>query len=106
MDWAVYWFMLPVSIGIATIAMSSGISGAALLSPVLIIGFPLLGVPKLAPASAIGLSLFTEFSGFSSGVVGYVRRRLFDIKTCGRSSSSPFPSPALPCSPGRSTRGS
>ncbi len=81
MDWDVYWFMLPVCIGIATIAMSSGISGAALLSPVLIIGFPLLGVPTLAPAAAIGSSLFTEFSGFSSGVVGYVRRRLFDIKT-------------------------
>ncbi len=81
MNWTVYWFMLPVCVGIATVAMSSGISGAALLSPVIIIGFPLLGVPKLAPAAAIGASLFTEFSGFGSGVVGYVRRRLFDIRT-------------------------
>lgn len=81
MDYTVYAFMLPVCIGIATIAMTSGISGAALLSPTIIIGFPLLGVPKLAPAAAIGASLFTEFSGFGSGVVGYVGRRLYDVRT-------------------------
>lgn len=81
MDYTVYAFMLPVCVVIATIAMTSGISGAALLSPTIIIGFPLLGVPRLAPAAAIGASLFTEFSGFGSGVVGYVRRRLVDFRT-------------------------
>lgn len=81
MDYTVYAFMLPVCVVIATIAMTSGISGAALLSPTIIIGFPLLGVPRLAPAAAIGASLFTEFSGFGSGVVGYVRRRLVDVRT-------------------------
>ncbi len=83
MDYTVYAFMLPVCIAIATIAMTSGISGAALLSPTIIIGFPLLGVPKLAPAAAIGSSLFTEFFGFGSGVIGYSRRRLFDLRTVG-----------------------
>lgn len=81
MDWSVYAFMFPACIVIATIAMASGISGAALLSPTIIIGFPLFGVPTLTPAAAIGSSLFTEFSGFGSGVIGYVRRRLVDFRT-------------------------
>jgi uncharacterized membrane protein YfcA len=81
MDFSVYAFMFPVCIVIATIAMASGISGAALLSPTIIIGFPVLGAPTLAPATAIGSSLFTEFSGFGSGVIGYVRRRLVDFRT-------------------------
>lgn len=81
MDLSVYWFMFPVCIAIATIAMLSGISGAAMLSPAIILGFPLLAVPEIAPAAAIGMSLFTEFFGFGSGVVGYVRRRLVDFET-------------------------
>jgi len=81
MDLTVYLFMFPVCIAIATIAMLSGISGAAMLSPAIILGFPLLGVPEIAPAAAIGMSLFTEFFGFGSGVVGYVRRKLVDFAT-------------------------
>jgi uncharacterized membrane protein YfcA len=73
--------MFPACIVIASIAMMSGISGAAMLSPAIILGFPLIGVPELAPAAAIGMSLFTEFFGFGSGVVGYVRRGLVDFKT-------------------------
>jgi len=78
MDWTVYWFMFPVCIVIASIAMLSGISGAAILSPVLILVFPMVGVPLLTPAAAIGMSLFTEFFGFASGVAGYARRCLID----------------------------
>lgn len=81
MDLTVYWFMLPACVVIATIAMLSGISGAAMLSPAIILGFPLLGVPEVAPAAAIGMSLFTEFFGFGSGVVGYLRRGLVDPRT-------------------------
>ena len=81
MDYSVYWFMFPACIVIASIAMMSGISGAAMLSPAIILGFQLIGVPELAPAAAIGMSLFTEFFGFASGVVGYVRRGLVDFKT-------------------------
>jgi uncharacterized membrane protein YfcA len=81
MDWTVYAFMFPVCIVIAMIAMASGISGAALLSPTLIIGFPLLGIPTLTAAAAIGTRLFVEFSGFASGVVGYLRRQLVDMRT-------------------------
>lgn len=78
MDWHVYWFMLPVCLVVATTAMYSGISGAALLTPFFILGFPLLGVPRLSLVQAIGTSLFLETSGFGSGVVGYTRRRLVD----------------------------
>jgi uncharacterized protein len=84
MNWTVYWFMFPACIVISSIAMLSGISGAAMLSPTIILGFPLIGVPLLAPAAAIGMSLFTEFFGFSSGVVGYARRCLIDYNVASQ----------------------
>ncbi|MBI2911397.1 MAG: sulfite exporter TauE/SafE family protein [Chloroflexi bacterium] len=80
MDWGVYWFMFPACVVIASVAMLSGISGAAMLSPMLILVFPLLGVPLLAAPAAIGMALFTEFFGFTSGVMGYVRRCLVDYQ--------------------------
>ncbi|MCZ6452608.1 MAG: hypothetical protein O6909_00075 [Alphaproteobacteria bacterium] len=43
LDWVQYWFMFPVSIGIATTAMLSGIGGAAMFIPIFVIIFPLLG---------------------------------------------------------------
>jgi len=46
MDWTVCWFMCPVCIAVASIAMFSWISGAAMLVPLFLIGFPLLGVPR------------------------------------------------------------
>ena len=50
------WWVLPVSICTATIALSSGISGALFFSP-----FLLLAV-GLEPAQAIGAGLMTELS--------------------------------------------
>jgi hypothetical protein len=50
--------------------MFSGISGAALLTPFFVLGFPVMGVPTLTLVQAIGTSLFLETSGFCSGVVG------------------------------------
>lgn len=79
-----YWFMFPGCILIATVAMLSGISGAALLTPVMILGFPFLHVEVLTPAEAVGMSLLTEFFGFASGVVGYARRRLIDFMAAKR----------------------
>ncbi len=81
MDWGVYWFMLPVCIIIASVAMFSGISGAALLTPTFLIGFPLFGVPRLTTLAAIGTSLFLETSGFGTGLFRYLRLRLVDIQT-------------------------
>jgi uncharacterized membrane protein YfcA len=81
MDWGVYWFMLPVCIIIASVAMFSGISGAALLTPTFLIGFPLFGVPRLTTLAAIGTSLFLETSGFGTGLFRYLMLRLVDIQT-------------------------
>lgn len=81
MDWTVYWFMLPVCTVIATTAMFSGISGAALLTPTFLIGFPLFSVPRLTLVAAIGTSLFLEASGFGTGLYRYFRMRLVDIQT-------------------------
>ena len=69
-----YWFMFPVAILIATIAMASGVGGATFFSPLFILA---LGLP---PEVAIGTGLITEVFGFASGVYAYVRKRLIDYK--------------------------
>jgi uncharacterized membrane protein YfcA len=69
-----FWYLLPVSILIATIAMSSGIGGAVFFSPLFIMAL------KLEPQIAIGSALITELFGFSSGLVAYLKARLIDFK--------------------------
>lgn len=81
MDWTVYWFMFPVCVVIASVAMFSGISGAAMLMPTFLIGFPLVGAPTLGTVEAIGMSLFLETSGFGTGVYRYTKRGLIDVDT-------------------------
>lgn len=82
MDWSIYWFMFPVSICVATTAMLSGIGGAALFIPIFVIIFPILGPEyPLTTAAAIGTALMTEVFGFSSGFVGYYRKRLIDFRS-------------------------
>ena len=82
-DWTLYWFMFPVAICVATTAMLSGIGGAAIFAPIFMIIFPMLGpeYPFESIAAAIGVALLTEFFGFSSGFVGYLRKRLIDFKS-------------------------
>ena len=48
-----YWFMFPISILIATIAMASGVEGATFFTPLFILA---LG---LSPEIAIGKGLIT-----------------------------------------------
>ncbi len=71
------WFMFPIAIVIATIAMSSGISGAIFFTPIFLLG---LG---LSPEVAIGAGLITVVFGFTSGLVAYLRRKLVDFKLAG-----------------------
>ena len=82
-DWTLYWFMFPVAICVATTAMLSGIGGAAIFAPIFMIVFPILGpdYPFENIAAAIGVALLTEFFGFSSGFIGYYRKRLIDYKS-------------------------
>ncbi len=69
------WFMFPVAVGIATIAMSAGIGGAVMFVPFFML------VLKLDPLLALGAGLAIEVFGFSSGVIGYWRKKVihFDI---------------------------
>ena len=92
MDWTQYWFMFPIAMCVATMAMLSGIGGAALFIPIFVIIFPLLGSEyPLTTAAAIGSALMTEVFGFSSGFVGYYRKRLIDFR-----SAIPFLSVSVP----------
>ena len=82
-DWTLYWFMFPVAMCVATVAMLSGIGGAAMFAPIFMIVFPILGpeYPFENIAAAIGVALLTEVFGFSSGFIGYYRKRLIDYKS-------------------------
>ena len=68
------WFLFPISIGIATIAMASGIGGAVFFSPIFLLWL------KLEPTTAVGTALLTELFGFGSGVVAYIRARRIDYR--------------------------
>ena len=81
MDFTLYWFMFPVAMCVATLAMLSGIGGAALFTPIFVLIFPLLGpeYPLESTVVAIGTALLTETFGFTSGFIGYYRKRLIDF---------------------------
>jgi uncharacterized membrane protein YfcA len=74
--------MLPVSVIIATTAILGGIGGAAMFIPIFLILFPFLGPEYViaGPIAAIGVALITETFGFSSGLIGYLRKRLIDFQ--------------------------
>ncbi|MDT8348004.1 MAG: sulfite exporter TauE/SafE family protein [Flavobacteriaceae bacterium] len=69
-----FWYLLPASIVIATIAMSSGIGGAVFFSPLFMLAL------KIEPRIAIGVALITELFGFSSGLIAYLKAKLIDFK--------------------------
>lgn len=69
-----YWYMFPVSIVVATVAMASGVEGATFFAPIFILGL------RLSPELAIGIGLITEVFGFVSGLAAYVRKRLIDYR--------------------------
>ena len=73
-----YWYMLPVSILVATIAMASGVEGATFFAPIFILAL------RLTPEVAIGVGLITEVFGFASGLFAYARKRLIDYQLGGR----------------------
>ena len=78
------WFMFPISIVIATIAMASGVGGATFFAPIFLLG---LG---LSPDVAIGVGLITEVFGFTSGLIAYLRRKLVDFQLAGSMLMIPF----------------
>jgi uncharacterized membrane protein YfcA len=80
-----FWYMLPIGIIIATVAMASGVGGATFFSPLFILG---LG---LSPELAVGAGLVVEVFGFGSGVYAYVRRQLIDYRVGGMLLSATVP---------------
>lgn len=81
MDFILYLFMFPVAILIATIAMMSGIAGAALFLPIFFLLFPLLGAKYVlgSAVAAIAVALLTSTFGFISGSLAYYRKGLIDF---------------------------
>ncbi len=69
-----FWYMFPVAVAVATVAMASGVGGATFFAPILILGL------RLSPEVAIGTGLMTEVFGFASGLTAYVRRKLIDYR--------------------------
>jgi uncharacterized membrane protein YfcA len=67
------WFMFPVAVGISTIAMLSGIGGAVMFAPFFML------VLRLDPLIALGAGLAIEVYGFSSGVLGYWRKKVINF---------------------------
>ena len=69
-----YWFMFPVGIVIATVAMMFGVGGAIFFSPLF---FLLL---KLRPDVAFATGIIIEVFGFGSGFIGYARKNMIDFQ--------------------------
>lgn len=69
-----FWFMFPVSILVATVAMASGVEGATFFTPIFLLAL------RLPPEVAIGTGLITEVFGFSSGLFAYMRKQLIDYR--------------------------
>jgi len=80
-----FWYMFPVGIVIATIAMASGVGGGTFFSPLFILG---LG---LSPQLAVGSGLVVEVFGFSSGVYAYAKKQLIDYRVSGMLLSATVP---------------
>ncbi len=68
-----FWYLFPIALAIATLAMASGIGGAVFFSPLFML------VLKLEPQIAIGSALITELFGFSSGLLAYLKAKLVDV---------------------------
>lgn len=71
-EFAELWWIFPVSILFATVAIGSGVSGALFFSPFFLL------VVGLSPAQAIGAGLMTEVFGMGNGLRSYVKQRLVD----------------------------
>ena len=73
-----FWYMFPIGTAVATVAMMSGVGGATIFTPLFLL------VLKLEPAAALASGLFIEVFGFTSGVIGYLRKQLIDFSLVKR----------------------
>ena len=68
-DYFGYWYLFPVSILIAILAISAGISGSNFWIPVYLIWL------KIDPKTGFWLALLTMVFGFGSGVIRNVKQK-------------------------------
>jgi uncharacterized membrane protein YfcA len=73
-----HWWLFPTATAISTLAMSSGVGGAILFSPLFML------VLELPPPVAIGTALLTQIFGVGSGAYAYRQRRCIDYRIAGR----------------------
>lgn len=67
-----YWYLLPLSAAIATMAMLTGVGGAKFFTPFFLV------VLRLESHVAFAVALLTQSFGFLSGLVAYSTRRSID----------------------------
>jgi uncharacterized protein len=67
------WWVFPVAVGVASLALSTGISGALFFAPFFLL------VVGLDPAQAIGAGLMTELFGTSFATYNYARQGVIDL---------------------------
>ncbi|MFY4814769.1 sulfite exporter TauE/SafE family protein [Haloarcula sp. AONF1] len=70
-----HWWVFPASVVFATVALSSGVSGALFFSPFFML------VVGLTPSQAIGAGLLTEVFGMGNGLRSYVKQQVVDFQT-------------------------
>ena len=69
-----YWFMFPIGITIAIIAMSTLVGGATFFSPLFML------VLSLEPKIAIATALMIQVFGFGTGLIRYISQKCIDYK--------------------------
>jgi uncharacterized membrane protein YfcA len=67
------WWVFPVAVAVATLALSTGISGTLFFAPFFLL------VVGLEPAQAIGAGLMTELFGTSFATYNYARQGVIDV---------------------------
>ncbi len=77
-DLLALWWLFPVAILIAGVAMTFGIGGAIFFSPFFVIFL------SLKPEVAIALGILVDVFAFASGLAGYVRSRLVNYHVATR----------------------
>ena len=73
-----YWYLFPTGLAVATVAMSSGVSGSNFWIPIYLLAM------RLEPRLAFWASLATLCFGFGSGVVQNARAGTLDAATIRR----------------------
>lgn len=73
-----HWYLLPVGLGLATVAMSAGVSGSSFWLPLFLVGL------SLPPRMAFWLALATMVFGSGSGVLANWRAGTLDARLAGR----------------------